>query len=149
VQIDLAWLQRLDALVEIGHRTIMLLASLFAIAILLIVGNTLRLTIFNRRKEILVTKLIGGTGAFIRRPFLYIGFWYGLFGAILAWIVVESLLFLLHGPIEQLTNLYHSQFDFETLTLSNSLLLFAGSVTLGITGSWLAVMRHLKTIEPS
>ena len=148
VQIDMAWLQRLEAMMEIGRRAAAILAGLLAIAILVIVGNTLRLTIHNNRQEILVSKLIGATTTFIRRPFLYIGFWYGLFAALLAWLVLQLLLGLLNTPITELAALYQSEFRVRGLNLPNSLLFLCFSTFLGVFGAWLAVTRHLKKIEP-
>ncbi len=147
-QLDMEWLSRLNAIISLGERGLILLTSLLGVAILLVVGNTIRLTIFNRREEILVSKLIGATNRFVRRPFLYCGFWYGLGGALLAWILVEILLALLSGPINKLIGLYGSQFQFSGLgfpAIGGILLL---GIALGILGSWLAVGRHLLAIEP-
>ena len=98
VQMDMQWLQRLQGFIAIGERGVQLLALLLGLAILLIVGNTIRLEVQNRRDEIIVTKLIGATNAFIRRPFLYSGFWYGLFGGISAYLLISLALSILGGP---------------------------------------------------
>lgn len=148
-QLDMEWLQRLQALIELGKRGIWILASLLGLAILLIVGNTIRLTIFNRRQEIIVSKLIGATNRFIRRPFLYTGFWYGLFGSVLAWILVGGSLGLLRGPVYRLSGLYDSQFAISGLDLSITLGLLGIGIGLGLLGAWLAVGRHLQAIEPT
>ena len=148
VKVDMAWLQRLESMVKIGQFAAAILAGLLAIAILVIVGNTLRLTIYSHRQEILVSKLIGATAPFIRRPFLYIGFWYGLFGALLAWLVLQIILALLNAPVAQLAELYQSQFQISGLNTYNSLLLIGFSVFLGIIGAWLAVTLHLNKMEP-
>lgn len=147
-QLDLEWLRRLQALLKLGERGVWLLASLLGLAILLVVGNTIRLTILNRRKEIVVTKLIGATDRFIRRPFLYTGFWYGLFGSLLAWLLVGIMLGLLSGPVNELSALYNSQFSISGLDLTLSIILLACGIVLGLMGSWLAVSRHLHAIEP-
>ena len=148
-QLDMEWIRRLNALIEVGKRGVLVLAALLALAILLVVGNTIRLTIFNRRQEIVVTKLIGATNAFIRRPFLYTGFWYGLMGAIIAWLLVGSLLGLLSGPVSRLSLLYNSGFSLGGLDLMTSATLLGVGILLGLTGSWLAVGRHLQSIEPT
>jgi cell division transport system permease protein len=148
-QLDMDWVRRLAGIIELGQRAVMLLGSLLGLAILLVVGNTIRLTILNRREEIVVTKLIGATNAFIRRPFLYTGFWYGLMGAVLAWILVGILLGLLSDPVSRLSFLYNSQFSLGGLDLQTVLLLLGSGVALGLAGSWLAVGRHLQDIEPS
>ncbi len=148
-QLDMAWVQRLYALMDIGRQGVMILASLLALAVLLVVGNTIRLHIQNRRDEIVVTKLIGGTDAFIRRPFLYSGLWYGLFGALIGAALVESSLLLLHAPVAQLAALYHSDFALQGLDLLTGGGLLLVGMGLGLFGSWLAVGRHLRDIEPT
>lgn len=148
-QLDMEWVRRLSGIIELGKRGVLLLASLLALAILLVVGNTIRLTILNRRDEIVVSKLIGATNAFIRRPFLYTGFWYGLMGALLAWILVGTLLGLLSGPVSRLSFLYNSQFSLGGLDLVTTAILLGSGIILGLLGSWLAVGKHLQAIEPS
>jgi len=148
-QLDLQWVQRLAAILDIARRGIMVISALLALAVLLVIGNTIRLEIQNRREEILVTKLIGATNAFVRRPFLYTGTWYGVFGALLAWILVETGFRLLSGPVGTLVGLYQSEFTLETLPLALFGLLTLTGVVLGLLGSWLAVGRHLHAIEPS
>ncbi len=147
-QLDMQWLKRLYAIMDIIRRGVLVLAGLLALAVLLVVGNTIRLAIQNRRNEIVVMKLIGGTDAFIRRPFLYTGFWYGFFGAILAFIMVYTALLLLNGPVEKLAMLYHNRFELSRLDLGTALVLLVSGVMLGLVGSWLAVGRHLRDIEP-
>ncbi|MCU7922155.1 MAG: permease-like cell division protein FtsX [Candidatus Thiodiazotropha sp. (ex Dulcina madagascariensis)] len=149
VQLDLQWVRRLQAITVIAQRAVVVLAALLGMAVLLIVGNTIRLEIQNRRTEIEITKLIGATNAFIRRPFLYTGFWYGLFGGIIAWLLVALSITLLSGPIANLATLYQSAFDLSSLDPYTVLALLLGSATLGLVGSWLAVGRHLSAIEPS
>ena len=149
VQLDLQWVQRLQAITVIAQRAVLVLASLLGMAVLLIVGNTIRLEIQNRHAEIEITKLIGATNAFIRRPFLYTGFWYGLFGGTIAWLLVAISVTLLKGPVSNLASLYESAFDLSSLNLLNILSLLAGAALLGLLGSWLAVGKHLSAIEPS
>lgn len=147
-QLDLQWVQRLAAILEIAERGILVISVLFALAVLLVVGNTIRLEIQNRRDEIVVTKLIGATNAFVRRPFLYSGFWYGLLGAGIAWSMVQIGFALITGPAEHLAGLYQSSFTLQTLPGELFLALLAGGAGLGLLGSWLAVGRHLDAIEP-
>ncbi len=149
VQLDLQWVRRLQAITQIAQRGVFVLASLLGLAVLLIVGNTIRLEIQNRHAEIEITKLIGATNAFIRRPFLYTGFWYGLFGGVIAWLMVAISISLLSGPISNLASLYQSAFDLSALDPGSVLRLLSGSAGLGLGGSWLAVSRHLSTIQPS
>ena len=149
VQLDLQWVRRLQAITVIAQRAVLVLASLLGMAVLLIVGNTIRLEIQNRHAEIEITKLIGATNAFIRRPFLYTGFWYGLFGGIIACLLVAVSVTLLKGPVAHLASLYESAFDLSALGFLNILSLLGGSALLGLIGSWLAVGKHLSAIEPS
>ncbi|MCK4709772.1 MAG: cell division protein, partial [Gammaproteobacteria bacterium] len=122
---------------------------LLAIAVLLTVGNTIRLDIQNRKEEIIVTKLIGATNAFIQRPFLYTGLWYGLSGSILALILTNIALGLLQAPVHRLASLYNSNFELIGLSFDNSLILILTSCFLSLGGSWLAVGRQLSKIEPT
>lgn len=147
-QLDMEWIRRLYAIMNIVERGVQILGGLLALAVLLVVGNTIRLAIQNRRKEIVVMKLIGGTDAFIRRPFLYTGFWYGLFGGIIAWLLVSFAMLSISSPIEKLTTLYQNQFELNNISLLTTLMLLAISIFLGLIGSWLAVGRHLREIEP-
>lgn len=149
VQLDTQWLKRLQAILDIVRRAIFVLAVLFAIAVIVIISNTIRLDIQNHRAEIEVQKLVGATDAFIRRPFLYSGFWYGLLGGITAWLLSVLSLWLLSGPVRALAGLYGSQFALEGLGVNGSLLLLGTGSLLGWLGSWVAVGRHLGEIEPS
>lgn len=148
-QLDMEWVQRLYALLEAGRRATLLIGGLLGLAVLLIVGNTIRLDIQNRREEIEVSKLIGASDAFIRRPFLYTGLLYGLTGGLLALLLITLSLYLLEAPVERLSLLYHSTYQLAGLTRSDSLSLLLISTLLGLSGSWIAVGRHLKDIEPS
>lgn len=148
VRMDVQWLKRLQAILALLHRGVLIVAVLLAIAVVLIVGNTIRLEIENRRAEIEVSKLLGATDRFVRRPFLYHGAWYGLAGGVLAWILVLIGLTLMGGPVGQLVDLYGSHFSLSGLGASGVLGLLAGGIVLGWLGSWLAVARHLRAIEP-
>ena len=147
-QIDLDWVRRLHAMLELARQGVLILAAGLAIAVLLIIGNTIRLAVLNRRDEIEITKLIGGTNAFIRRPFLYTGTLQGLLGALLAWLLVGLGLLLLADPISDLAGLYGSRFEAENLGILATLALIGSGGLLGWLGSRLAVGRHLRAIEP-
>jgi cell division transport system permease protein len=147
-QLDLQWVKRFNAIVDIVRRSIWVMAALLGLAVLLITGNTIRLEIQNRRDEIAITKLIGATNGFIRRPFLYNGFWYGVMGAVVAGLLVELAFLQLHSPVRQLAGLYQSGFSLQTLSLTESLALLVAGTSLGLLGAWLAVGRHLAAIEP-
>ncbi|MCF6219276.1 MAG: permease-like cell division protein FtsX [Gammaproteobacteria bacterium] len=148
-QLDLAWLTKIYAMMSVAERVAWVLGLLLAIAVVLIVGNTVRVGIQQRRVEIEVCKLVGGTNGFIRRPFLYMGAIQGGIGGLLAIILVASALLLLNGPITQLAALYQSSFKLEGLGLSLSLLLLLSSITLGWLGSLFTVNHYMREIEPS
>lgn len=149
VQLDMQWLQRLQAITYIVRRAITVISVMLAISVLLVVGNSIRLDIENRRAEIEVTKLIGATDRFIRRPFLYGGMWYGLLGGILALVLVLTVLLMIKQPTQNLIGLYNSNFQLMFPSITQSLGLIASSISLGLFGSWLAVGRQLAKIEPS
>jgi len=148
VQVDTEWVQRFHAILGILERAIAIGAALLAAAIIVIIGNTIRLDIQNRREEIEVTKLIGASNAFVRRPFLYIGMWYGLGGGLLALALVRYGLYALEEPVNRLSGLYSSAFSVLALDLSESLIIAGAGVSLGLLGSWLAAARHMRRIEP-
>lgn len=148
-KLDTEWLERLYTILEIAQRSVAIITILFAFAVLLIIGNTIRLDIQSRYQEIIVTKLIGATNAFIRRPFLYGGLWYGLFGGLSAWIIVEIGYLAISGPLNQLQVLYQAEIVFETFTVQDFGILLLSSTLLGLAGSWVAVARHLNQIEPT
>ena len=148
VQIDTEWVQRFHAILDILRRAIALGAGLLGVAIVVIIGNTIRLDIQNRREEIEVTKLIGASNAFVRRPFLYSGLWYGLGGGLLALALVGYGLYALEDPVRRLAGLYNSTFTALDLDLAESLVIIGIGILLGLAGSWLAAARHMRRIEP-
>jgi cell division transport system permease protein len=148
VQVDTEWVQRFHAILDIVRRSIVIGASLLGIAIVIIIGNTIRLDIQNRREEIEVTKLIGASNAFVRRPFLWSGFWYGLFGGVLAVSLVHYGLYLLEQPVARLAGLYQSGIVVVSLSATESLAVIGIGVLLGLLGSWFAAARHMRRIEP-
>ena len=149
VQLDTQWLQRLFAFVDIAQRAIVVIAVLLGVAVAFTVGNTIRLDIQNRRQEIEVTKLIGGSDAFIRRPFLYTGFWYGVGGGLVAAVLLGVARLALEGPVARLAGLYGSSFSLAGLGFGGFLALVGAGALLAWAGSWVAVGKHLDEIEPN
>ncbi len=147
-QFDRQWIQRLFAIIEIVRQGVIVLSILLSLAVLLIVGNTIRLAIYNRRTEIEVNKLFGATEAFIQRPYLYSGLFHGAGGSLLAWLLLSLSLLLLDAPVARLAGLYSSDFKLHGLSIIEFLLLFLGGGVLGLLGSWVSVQRHIKAIEP-
>lgn len=146
--IDLAWVQRLAAILELGQRLMLALAAALAATVLLVIGNTIRLSFESRRDEVQVLKLLGATDAFVRRPFLYNGFWTGLLGGLLACLAVLLFFLWLTPPARELASLYGSDFQLSGLDALTALGLLAASTGLGILGAWLAVGRLLRAMEP-
>jgi cell division transport system permease protein len=148
VQLDTAWVSRFNAILDVVRRVVLLAAGLFALGILVIVGNTIRLDIENRRDEIEVTKLVGGSDGFVRRPFLYNGVWYGLGGGLVAWLTVTVVIALLGEPVQRIAGLYGSSFQLRGLGLEGSAVLLVGGVVLGWLGSFIAATKEIRGIEP-
>lgn len=147
-QLDLQWVQRLQGIAEAARRGAYLVTGLLGLAVLLIIGNTIRLEIQNRHEEIAITKLVGATDAFVRRPFLYHGLWLGLSGGLVAWLLVSSAVSILAPPITHLADLYHSGFRLRGLDLGQITGLLGGGTLIGWIGAWIAVGRHIHAIEP-
>ncbi|MDQ2639426.1 MAG: permease-like cell division protein FtsX [Pseudomonadota bacterium] len=148
VQMDRDWIVRLDAILQLLRGLVTGASVLLGVGVLAIVGNTVRLEIYNRRAEIEVTKLVGGSNAFVRRPFLYTGLFYGLCGALLAALLVLVGLSLLNAPVAKLAQSYGSGFRLLTPTLRDAGTLLGVGALLGLLGAGLAAARHLARIEP-
>lgn len=148
VQLDAAWARRLEAGLRLARLAAGLLATLFAFALVAVTFNTIRLQILTRREEIEVSKLIGATDPFIRRPFLYYGALQGLAGGVAAWAIVWAGVQLLNGALSELAQLYATRVELEHLSPEDSLSLLVFSAGLGWFGSWLSVSQHLARIEP-
>lgn len=148
-KLDIDWLTRLDAIVSLLRQAVLVIALLLLSAVLLIIGNTIRLSIMNKKDEIEVMKLVGATDAFIQRPFLYSGVWFGVFGGLLAYLIVEVMLLWLQSAIGNLTSLYQSQFQLMSLSLTEFISLMLIAVILGLSGSYISVRRHISSIEPT
>lgn len=148
VVLDAEWVRRLQGMLAFGRQLALVVGVILVMGVLLVIGNTIRLAIESRKDEIVVTKMVGATDAFVRRPFLYTGFWYGLGGGLLAAVIIFVALRLLLPFLSELLKAYNSQsFD---LSLSGLLVMSMalGGALLGIIGAWLAVRRHLGAIEP-
>jgi cell division transport system permease protein len=149
VQIDTDWVKRLHAMLELLRRVVLLTGGLLGLGIVLIVSNTIRLDILNRRAEIEVMKLVGASDGFTRRPFLYTGIWYGLGGGLLALMLVAVASTVLARPVAQLAFLYGSGFQLQGMESITAGAVLGLSVGLSWLGSWLAATRHIRAIEPA
>ncbi len=149
VQLDGEWVQRLIAMLALLRRVVLLAGGLLGIGVVLIVGNTIRLDILNRRAEIEVMKLVGASDRFARRPFLYSGLWYGLGGGLIALIIVGLVTAALASPVARLAALYVSPFSLSGLELRPAAALLVAAALLGWAGSWIAASRHIRAIQPT
>jgi cell division transport system permease protein len=147
-KLDIEWLERLHALLNVVKDLVAVIAILLFLAVVLIIGNTIRLNILSKKDEILIMKLVGATDAFIQRPFMYTGFWYGFLGGLLAWIAVILLLWWMSSSVSVVSELYQKSFNLTGAGLSTFLWILGLSVSLGLTGSLLSVKRHVREIEP-
>jgi cell division transport system permease protein len=148
VQVDSEWVMRFNAILEVLRRLLLIAAALLGLGVLAVVGNTIRLEIAGRRAEIEVTKLVGGSNAFVRRPFLYTGVLYGLGGALLAWGIVAAAVEVLGEPVATLARLYGSRYLLQGLSNQDIGLLLGAGAALGWVGAWISAARHLRSIEP-
>jgi len=148
VQVDSQWVMRFNAILEVLRRLLMIAAALLGVGVLAVIGNTVRLEIAGRRAEIEVTKLVGGSNAFVRRPFLYAGVLYGLGGALLAWGIIATIVAVLGEPVASLARLYGSRYVLQGLPREEVGILVGAGALLGWLGAWVSAARHLRSIEP-
>lgn len=148
VRLDLDWTDRFNAILLVFSRVSLLLSALLALALVLIVGNTIKLLIFNRKQEIEITKLVGGTDSFVRRPFLYYGALFGLLGALISLGLLLIAAELTHQPMSDLATLYSSDALIHRVTLSEVFALIAIGTFLGWLAARWSVAQHLRNIQP-
>ena len=146
-QVDADWVKRLYTLVELGRKIVLVLFALLGFALMAVIGNTIRLQILTQREEIEVSKLIGATDRFIRRPFLYAGAIYGLGGGLAAWLILYGVLWLFNLSVQEIATLYASDFRLAPQSTQHILLLLVSAVTLGWLGAFLAVSRSLAEMD--
>jgi len=147
-QLDMQWVKRLQSMMQILQRGVLLLTILLGFAVLVITGNTIRLELQNRRDEVLVAKLVGATYSFIQRPFLYTGFWLGFLSGLVAWLLVTVILLILQNPIEELSALYDGAFALSYFRLIDIVGLLALSSLLSVMGAWIVLHFQLQQIKP-
>ncbi|MDP1603066.1 MAG: permease-like cell division protein FtsX [Legionella sp.] len=147
-KLDMEWIARLHAILGFVAKIANALMALLASAVVLIVGNTLRLAIHNRHEEIQVLKLIGATDSFILRPFLYSGMWYGMVGAIFAILFVNIFMLSVAVAVQDLASVYHMHYPLLGLTVKQAYLIVLAAVGLGWLGARLSVKSQLASIEP-
>jgi len=146
-QLDSAWLERLFGFIDLFEQAATVITIFLVITVILVVGNTIRLLSQNYRREIEISKLVGATDGFVRRPFLYTGIVYGLAGSLIAWLVVSIALFWLNGPVSKLGELYGSTISLRGLSIDDTLTLLLLGFILGLGGAWIAVSRYIREIS--
>jgi cell division transport system permease protein len=148
VQLDRDWVLRLGAILELLRRVTLITAVLLAAGVIAVIGNTIRLEILNRREEIEVTKLVGGSNGFVRRPFLYAGVVYGGLAGLVGWGLVALAQAVLAPAALRLAAAYGSTFRLAGPTPEDLGALLLGGMVLGWLGAWMAASRQLSRIEP-
>jgi cell division transport system permease protein len=146
-QVDSNWIKRLDTVLKLGKKAIFVLVTLLGFALVAVIGNTIRLQIMTQLEEIEVSKLIGATNQFIRRPFLYAGTVYGLGGGLAAWLIVLAVVQLFNTSVTEIADLYASQFRLSMQNATITIAMLLSAVALGWLGSFVAVNRSLAKIE--
>ncbi|MGZ5043943.1 MAG: permease-like cell division protein FtsX [Methylobacter sp.] len=147
-QMDMQWVKRLQSIMQVARRGVILLSLLLGAGVLFITANTIRLELHTRRDEVVIAKLVGATNGFIHRPFLYSGFWIGFFSGVTAWFIVTTIMLILKYPIEKLSGLYDDTFHVLFLGFTETLALLFISSVLGIVGSWIVLHFQLKQLKP-
>jgi len=148
VQYDATWRRRLSGILHFGERVVTIVAVLLALATLLVIGNTVRMDVQARSQEISVMQLMGASNGFVRRPFLYAGLWYGLFGSVLALVIVAGAQFALAEPVGRLIDSYANRFSLHGIGVLDALVVVAASAALGWLGAFVATARHLAAGRP-
>jgi cell division transport system permease protein len=146
-QFDYKWLQRLGRIMEFGEIVVTFLMLLFGVAVVVVVANTIRLDVASRTDEIEILTLVGAGNAFIRQPFLYTGFWYGLMGGLLAVLLLYTALTFLAGPLGLLLETYGTLFTLHGPGGANTMLILLGGGLLGWLGAWISVQRYLRLLQ--
>lgn len=141
------WAKRLAVLLALGKTIIYFIATLLAIALLVIIGNTVRMQILTQKDEIEVSKLIGATNSFIRMPFLYAGVLYGAFGALLAIVMMASIIMIFNHSVAQISDLYSSDFHLAIFDSKLFLTMTGIAIFIGWLGSYMAVNRAISAMK--
>ncbi|ASM51251.1 cell division transport system permease protein [Pseudoalteromonas espejiana DSM 9414] len=147
-KLDIAWLERLNALLDLLKESVITIALLLLTSVTLIIGNTIRLSIMDKKEEIQVMKLVGATNTFIHAPFLWTGIWYGVIGGLFAFICIALMMWWLSSAVSSVAGVYQTSFELVGLTLNEFGALVLLATSLGFIGSYLSVNRYIKEIEP-
>ena len=149
VRLDRQWVQRLQAILSLLERFSLALGIILGLTVVLVISNTVRLSIESRRDEIRVVSMVGGTRGFIAMPFIYMGVWYGIMGALLAHVIVFSLLAVLRAEVVRIAGLYGSEMVLSGPGLDISAVLLSCGILLGAVGALGSCYRHFQTLVPN
>jgi cell division transport system permease protein len=147
-QLDMQWVERLQSMVEVARCATALFSIMIGLGVLFIIGNTIRLELQNRKDEIIISKLVGATNAFISRPFLYTGFWIGFLSGISAWFIIAILMLILRQPVEKLSGLYEGDLHLIFLGFTETLAMLFIASLLGVLSSWVVLLFQLRHTRP-
>lgn len=146
-QLDMEWITRLNDIIRLGDQLTKALAILFACSVLLIIAHTLRASLSHGAPEIQILKLLGASHAYIRRALLYRGMLYGLLGSMIAWMLIDLLLWFLESPVANFTKTYHTDFRLQLISITTTISLFAIATLLGFVSAWLITTQFLNRPE--
>jgi len=147
-KLDIAWLERLNALLSLLKESVFTVGILLLSAVILIIGNTIRLSIMDKKEEIQVLKLVGATNTFIHTPFIWTGIWYGVIGGFVAFMSVVMMLWWLESAVTMVAGVYQSNFVLIGLNGNELVILLFLAIVLGFSGSYISVRKYIKDIEP-
>ncbi|ATC95834.1 permease-like cell division protein FtsX [Pseudoalteromonas tunicata] len=147
-KLDIEWLERLNALLSLLRESVITIALLLLTSVILIIGNTIRLSIMDKKEEIQVMKLVGATNNFIQAPFLWTGIWYGLIGGLFSFIAIVVMMWWLASAVSHVAGVYQTEFILQGLSFNEFCLLVLLGIALGLSGSFLSVKRYIDAIEP-
>ena len=146
--VDTAWLVRLENILVLVYRIVFFLTALLCLSAVFVISNMVRMSIDNRREEISVIKLVGGSDSFVRRPFLYIGLWYGFGGGLVASLLILLAEFFINAPVKALLESYRSDYVFLGLGPMEMIDIAVLGAVLGVLGAWISFVRRIRVIQP-
>ena len=141
------WAKRLATILALGNKIILFIAILLAFALLVIIGNTVRMQILTQKDEIEGSQLMGATTSFIRTPFLYAGILYGLFGGLLTILMIEIVIQIFNLSVTKISTLYSSNFSLNLFNANLFCIIIGSAILIGWLGSYLAVTRSVASIN--
>jgi cell division transport system permease protein len=144
VQLDSAWVRRLDALLKLGRTAVLLLGTLLGAGLIAICFSIIRMQVLMHRAEIEVSRLLGATDGFVERPFLYYGVLLGTGGGLVAWVLVGAAAWWLRAPLGELVRLYDLTLVLQSLDEKDSTLLLGFAAGLGWLGAMISLRQHLR-----